>query len=44
MMGFTLDKVVPWGHSYNEYVSKRLFGLAIQFQQGGNEMAVIKAI
>ena len=20
-MGFTLDKVVPWGRSYNEYVS-----------------------
>lgn len=24
-MGFTLDKVVPWGRSYNEYVS--MFGL-----------------
>ena len=24
-MGFTLDKVVPWGRSYDEYVS--MFGL-----------------
>ncbi|MCL4526766.1 MAG: SAM-dependent methyltransferase, partial [Gammaproteobacteria bacterium] len=25
-MGFTLDKVVPWGRSYDEYVS--MFGLS----------------
>ncbi len=24
-MGFTLDKIVPWGRSYDEYVS--MFGL-----------------
>ena len=24
-MGFTLDKVVPWGRSYDEYIS--MFGL-----------------
>jgi len=25
-MGFTLEKVVPWGRSYDEYVS--MFGLS----------------